>query len=353
MDLDAGLDNGGAAAQLARAWRQSRHRRVLFSSDDRDCAQALVSRMFRAHRLDPRCPRAPLAARMEVLGAGLTSLSSLAYGSAVDIVPGPLERFYLLQLPLAGAARVRCGEQSLDATPHQATLLSPAPDLAMHWAAGNEQLILRIEAEAMQRFVGAWCGDAQLPAPTFAPAVALDAQPALLDTLLLLIDVADRANALPSPGEGASAGHPHALPLVNLHYRLMATLLTQVPHDLHDRLGDRCPPVTPRSVRQVEEFMVAHCGEPLTPEGLAHVAGVSLRSLFLGFQRYRGVSPMRLLREMRLHRAHEALLQAERGTRVTDVALRWGFSHLGRFGGDYTRVFGETPRQTLAARGRA
>lgn len=43
------------------------------------------------------------------------------------------------------------------------------------------------------------------------------------------------------------------------------------------------------------------------------------------------------------------LLQPGPGTRVTDVALRWGFYHLGRFGQTYQKAFGESPSQTLAA----
>jgi AraC-like DNA-binding protein len=58
---------------------------------------------------------------------------------------------------------------------------------------------------------------------------------------------------------------------------------------------------------------------------------------------------MRLLHEVRLRRAHEDLLQAPPGTRVTDVALRWGLGHLGRFSRDYLEAFGESPSETLRA----
>jgi transcriptional regulator GlxA family with amidase domain len=84
----------------------------------------------------------------------------------------------------------------------------------------------------------------------------------------------------------------------------------------------------------------------------AAIAGVSVRTLFLGFQRYRGVSPMRLLRELRLQRVRDELLRAEADARVGHIALRWGFHHLGRFGQEYREAFGESPRQTLLQRRR-
>jgi AraC-like DNA-binding protein len=331
---------GGAARLLSGAWAATTQRRELFRSEDRDCAQAMVARVFRPHQLEPGSARAPLAARMEYLGAGQMGLSHLSYGAAVDILPGPLERFYLLQIPLRGEARLRYGGEQVFAHRASATLLSPTPDLAMHWGPDNTQLILRIEADVVQRFVGAWCGDTTLRAPTFSPQVSLDTHPALLDLLLCLIDVAERAST-------AGPDQTHVLPLMNLQYRMLATLLSSIPHDLQAQLNGSGPPITPRCVRAVEEYMVAHCGEPLSPETLAQVAGVSVRSLFQGFQRYRGISPMRLLRELRLHGAHDELLRGTPGLRVTDVALRWGFVHLGRFSQEYQQAFGETPRQTL------
>lgn len=336
---------GEAAQQLRQAWQAAARRRVLLHSRDRDCAQSLVSRVFRPHRLVPRGHSAELAARLDHLPAGMLGLSCLSYGAAVDILPGPLESFYLLQIPLQGDAVIEAGGESFASDVTCASLLSPAPDLRMHWGEGNEQLIVRIESGTLQRFVDSWCGSASAVAPVFAPQVRLDQCPALADLLHSLIDVAERLGAS-APADGIE--EPPPLSIVQLQYRLLATLLASHPHSEHERLAASGPPVAPRCVRQVEDYLMAHCGEPISPESLAAFAGVSVRSLFLGFQRYRGVSPMRLLRELRLRRARDELLQAGPGIRVTDVALRWGFYHLGRFGQEYREAFGETPRQTLA-----
>jgi len=45
--------------------------------------------------------------------------------------------------------------------------------------------------------------------------------------------------------------------------------------------------------------------------------------------------------------AREELTRPGPTTTVTDVALKWGFNHLGRFSGFYTRQFGEAPSETL------
>jgi AraC-like DNA-binding protein len=46
------------------------------------------------------------------------------------------------------------------------------------------------------------------------------------------------------------------------------------------------------------------------------------------------------------------LIAARPDTTVTDVAMRWGFTHFGRFAEIYRNRFGCTPREALkAARG--
>ena len=54
------------------------------------------------------------------------------------------------------------------------------------------------------------------------------------------------------------------------------------------------------------------------------------------------------LRAIRLEGARDDLRRSSAsGDSVTDVALRWGFGHLGRFARDYAEQFGELPSQTL------
>jgi transcriptional regulator GlxA family with amidase domain len=51
-------------------------------------------------------------------------------------------------------------------------------------------------------------------------------------------------------------------------------------------------------------------------------------------------------RNVRLDRAHADLLSGPTDTSVSDVATRWGFTHLGRFADQYRRKFGVLPSET-------
>jgi transcriptional regulator GlxA family with amidase domain len=100
------------------------------------------------------------------------------------------------------------------------------------------------------------------------------------------------------------------------------------------------------AVRRAEAFVAAHAGEPRSVRELARAAGVSVRSLCRGFQRLRGCGPIHATRRVRLQRVHHDLLTGGPGQRVTDVAMRWGFFHLGRFAHVYQQHFGELPSAT-------
>ncbi|MDJ0865327.1 MAG: helix-turn-helix domain-containing protein [Myxococcota bacterium] len=104
-------------------------------------------------------------------------------------------------------------------------------------------------------------------------------------------------------------------------------------------------------IRRAEAYLDENLDRAVPTHELAAVAQLPLRTLQDGFKREFGVSPYALHARLRLEAARRAF---ERSTpdsaRVADVALAFGFTHLGRFSGDYRRCFGESPRDTLRRR---
>ncbi|MBF4616040.1 helix-turn-helix transcriptional regulator [Curtobacterium sp. VKM Ac-1376] len=108
--------------------------------------------------------------------------------------------------------------------------------------------------------------------------------------------------------------------------------------------------VAPSTVELAEAYLDGHCGQVLCLADICDAVGVSPRTLQTSFMREHGVSPMTFLQRMRLDRVHAALQSGNRHeTSVSEVAVEWGFRHLGRFSGTYFRRFGEYPGQTLRA----
>lgn len=113
------------------------------------------------------------------------------------------------------------------------------------------------------------------------------------------------------------------------------------PHD--GETGD-----APWYVTMTEQYLVERLSRPPGIQSLASGIGISPRTLHEGFRRHRGCSPMKFLRERRMEAVRQELMHPTSATSVTDVALKYGFNHLGRFSGYYERQFGELPSETLA-----
>jgi AraC family ethanolamine operon transcriptional activator len=76
--------------------------------------------------------------------------------------------------------------------------------------------------------------------------------------------------------------------------------------------------------------------------------GVSERTLQYAFRSHVNMTPITYLRLRRLNRARLILKVSDpKKATVTNIAMHFGFLHLGRFALDYKRIFNESPSVTL------
>jgi AraC-like DNA-binding protein len=143
--------------------------------------------------------------------------------------------------------------------------------------------------------------------------------------------------------------HPRlAAPLAQ---SLIVAVLLSATHDYSDELESGGGPAAASTVDRAREYIEAHVADPLTAVQIADAVGVSLRSLQHGFQVTLQTTPMRYLRDLRLHGARADLLSADPNfLGVAEIAYRWGFTHLGRFAEQYRRTFGDRPSDVLRSR---
>ncbi len=104
---------------------------------------------------------------------------------------------------------------------------------------------------------------------------------------------------------------------------------------------------TTPSAHRALALMVNSMDEPPSVARLAQESGLSKRTLHRVVRREFGLPPMALSRRIRLLEVRVELEAPSPETTVTVAAFRWGFTHLGRFAGEYAREFGERPSETL------
>ena len=101
-------------------------------------------------------------------------------------------------------------------------------------------------------------------------------------------------------------------------------------------------------ISSARDFIDANLKAPLTLERLSQKIGVSQRTLRYAFNDVLGINPLQFIKIRRLHAVRAELLSLlDPNTTVTEVALRYGFSHLGYFSRDYRVLFGELPSGTI------
>lgn len=111
---------------------------------------------------------------------------------------------------------------------------------------------------------------------------------------------------------------------------------------------DHVPVAEPYYVRMAEDYIRDNLPGGMDLATLSQVCGLSGRAIQLGFQKHRGLSPLKFSRNLRLDAARRDLINADVQLNVTQVAMKWGFSNLGRFAEDYSRRHQELPSETFA-----
>jgi len=314
------------------------HLQVL-RSHDLDEARELVTSVFCEHRL-----MAGAGGRLDYrhahLRTGRLSFSHMSYGAEVEVAPDSLGNFYLVQLPLAGRDLQRVNGQELCSDHRHATVHVPDEALEMNWSGECRKRVVRFDRDALEQCAASLFGQSLHKSVQFHPVMTLD-HPAC---------AAWHSSARHIFSELQSSPQLFELPLIRsqLEQTLMTTLLAWQPHNLRRALGERMPRVLPRHVKLASEYMQANPEQPISVEVLAAISGVSGRTLFAGFEKFLGMSLMRYLRDIRLERVRQDLLDPTQPRSVTEIATRWGFFQLGRMANDYRRRYGEGPRETLA-----
>lgn len=142
--------------------------------------------------------------------------------------------------------------------------------------------------------------------------------------------------------------------------------LTQVERECSRRFVEAVmrgrPTVGPRGrsvsqanlVCQAEDYVWAHPPGSVSVVDLCRELGVSERTLYYAFRDLRGLGPVAYFKVHRLNAVREELRRSHpQEATVHDIAVRWGFLHMGEFAADYHRLFGESPADTLRGRSRS
>lgn len=274
--------------------------------------------------------------------ANFLPLEDIAFGSGgfstAAVVHFDAADFALLQLPLRGSGITRSGRQSVMVDETNACLSSAGRPKTVERGAGFEQLFLRVGSNALRRKLallidGPVHGEIEFEPANFSGPRKFTGLRRMIDALVTQFDDEE---SLFSP-----------LALREMQQAVIVQLLFASRHNFSVLLEAEPQDPAQSQLRRIQAYIEANWNKPLVIDDLVAIAGGSARSLYRGFEKTFGCSPMLFVKQVRLRHARELLTKPYDATTVTGVALTCGFTNLGHFANDYRAAFGELPSQTL------
>jgi AraC-like DNA-binding protein len=274
---------------------------------------------------------------------GAATISEVAVGPEMSLDAGDVCGAYRIVVMRAGRNETVHRGLSLTGRPGAAIVYLPQGRAVGKWSAGSRFVSLKLDRTAVDDALSDALGWQVMSQPDFAPVLSTDSAAARswINMMALFNDQVFRADSVLNQ------------PLVGLPFvdSLIRGFLLAADHPHRDALAKDVRLFAPRAIRSAIEIIEEEAHLPLTLSSIATRTHISVRTLQQGFQRHLDTSPMAYLREVRLRRAHQALLRSDPSqVTVASVAYRWGFTNLGRFAAAHSARYRETPTETLRRR---
>ena len=277
-----------------------------------------------------------------VIGPGLGVFRRNRYTADWAVLKETNDERLSIILPISGVADATIGTRAVTAQPLTALLVpaSQSHHVRLHCVGGEyASFTLMFDVDVVSRVLSTMFGGAKLSKLDLVPLLDLSTGAGATFNLL--------AQAIASGMLDARLFGHSPLAMSLLVEAALQLIFEHVPHNLSFRLNRDLLQVAPRHVRRAIDFMHANMHRPLTMILVAEAAGVSLRSLQASFRQFKDTTPAAYLRGIRLDAVHAELSLPENRLPVSEVALKWGFTQMGRFAAHYYARFGGYPSETL------
>ncbi|MGA5816706.1 AraC family transcriptional regulator [Kitasatospora sp. NPDC094028] len=313
----------------------------LYEGDDIEELREVMGRHLTPHRLTVVGEQRSTS-RFRVFHQGRVAFYDHTFGVPVRMRTEELPDFYKAIFPYAGNGRVVANGTAL---PSPLSIAGPGDRVLMEWDHGTYNGSLAISRRHVDQAVAARLDDTLREPVRFRH--PLDDDDPVVRSWLGLVRQFREFTVSP-------LARRSELAVRHFEQLLIDGLLDAQPHSWSRPVAEHGRAVLPSALRRATDYCEEHAGEAVSVADIARAARVGLRGLREGFRHHLGTTPLAHLRRVRLDRAHHDLLAIADGRAtgtVTDVALRWGFAHLGRFSAEYRRAYGHPPSETLRPRG--
>lgn len=295
----------------------------LFESSDIEETRSRISAVMQPHDLKPIGSMRRHEAYMDYVDLAGLGLGSIKFGP-MHVKASQVEDYHLVILCRQGRGVLHTGHEEVVVDQQHGACLPPGAPLNVEFSDDCEQFILRIGRGLFLKHTGQANPELSLTLDLHKPALQ------------------SWAHVLWSMTEQPGLALTNRKIALDYQRLLLGLLLESNGRQSRERTA-----VAPFTVKRAEAFIRDHAAQAICLADIAEAANVPARTLLDGFRRFRQTSPMAYLRDIRLDRVHQRLINADSSVTITTIALEEGFSHLGRFSREYAKRFGEKPSDTF------
>ena len=260
-------------------------------------------------------------------------LCRISYGGSVRVTSPALETIYHLQVLLNGNCLWRGRQREHHLVPGELLLINPDDPVDLTYSEDCEKFILKVPVCLLDSI----CDEQRWQRPSggvrfLRNHYRLEELEGFLGLLGMVCNEAEVRDSLPRV-----QGHYSQI----VASKLLTLMSTNVRRESLGGAG----------LERILGYIEDNLKFELSAETLAEQANLSVRSLYGLFDRHLGTTPKQYVRQRKLERVRACLGDASCGVRsVTELALDYGFLHLGRFSESYRQQFGELPSETFRRR---
>jgi AraC-like DNA-binding protein len=293
-----------------------------------------VQRHIGEHRLELQGRRGEATLHHKRFGS--VGLSQISYGSRVLVANAHgMPKTYHLQIVMEGSCEIRYpNRKTYSVKSGEAALINPLDPLCMEYSDDCVKLIVDFSPVLAKRAYGVQTGHAP------AGELRFDAEPVgipegsafrkILELIFLEADSSAKKNDAVCDALG-----------LLMVAKAMEIVSCSVAASYEDD----------EFFGLIDGFIDTHIQQDIDVTEVARLSNVSVRTLYYRFKSVKGQSPQAYIKTRRLGALRKHIQTAPNHARnVTEVALQYGFTHLGRFASEYKELFGEFPSETLRRR---
>lgn len=287
------------------------------------------------HRLQVSSDNA--AASLRSMDFSDIGLSRISYGSEVQVLCPDLMGVYHFQIVTRGRCQWQFADRALELGAGQALMMNPSEQIDLNYSSDCEKLIVKVPEELVRSACLEQFGALPRCGVRFdTDVVNLTDSRAFMSFLQVVFFEADDVVNVDATRLCVS-------------YRdlLVRKLLTTFPSNVSQQPA---PASQDPQLVGILDYVAANIKADLSVEELAAMCRVSVRTVYNLFAKQLSTTPRLYIKQMKFKALHQDLLTLASVRNVTEVALDYGFTHLGRFSSDYKRIFGELPSETLKRR---